>query len=166
VINAITPAAGVSRQVLVSVRSTFADALYAFFHPTDTTSTQQVLTLPLTTAQFPFSNVAGPKIKTITVFFALAQPPAGGTAIAATFSPTGGTAVALSLTTALPAGWTGTPAILSGAAPIAPSAAPRSFTLVVPTASVPAALGALVDGKQRLDPAKIEDVVLVIDYTT
>src|SRR5207248_2844563 len=63
VLTAITPAQGVPRAILVSVKSTFADALYSFFNPTDTTATEQVLTLPVSTSLFPFSNLASPKVK-------------------------------------------------------------------------------------------------------
>ena len=165
VIAAITPPGGVAHSVLVSVKGTFSDALYAFFHPTDTTATQQVLTLPLTSAQFPFSTVAA-KIQNVTMFFALASPPAAGTTIATTFGPSAGVQSAVALTDALPAGWTGTPAIVSGGTSLAVSLAPQSFTLTVPTTSVPASLGTMVGGLRRLDPQRVEDVVLVIDYTT
>lgn len=167
VLAATAPPTGVPRALMVSVKSTFADALYRFFHPTDTTATQQALTLPMTLALFPFSNLAAPRISSITVFFALAAPPASGTSIATTFGPTGDASpAALALTSALPAGWTGTPAIVAGTAPISPASPPQSFTLTVPATSVPTALGVTVGGVARLDPAKVDDVVLVIEYTT
>jgi hypothetical protein len=164
--TAITPASGVARSLLISVKSTFGDALYSFFHPTDTTATEQVLTLPITNAVFPFTNLGAPKIKNVTMFFALASKPATGTSIAATFGPTSGGANALALTTALPAGWTGTPAVLSGTAAVSPTLPAQSFALHVASSAVPATLGTTVGGVLRLDPAKVEDIVLVIDYTT
>jgi hypothetical protein len=164
--NAITPPTGVARSLMVSVKNTFDYALYSFLHPTDTTAPQQVLTLPISDAVFPFTNLASPKIGNIRVIFALASRPAGGTSIATTFGPTAGTLAALSLTDVLPPGWTGTPAILWGSAPVAPAIEPQAFTLALPAASVPGALAVVVDGVVRLDPAKLDDVVLVIDYTT
>ncbi|MEP6862940.1 MAG: neuraminidase-like domain-containing protein [Deltaproteobacteria bacterium] len=166
VVAAITPTTGISRSLLVSAKSTFADALYSFFHPTDTTATQQLLTLPITQAVFPFTNFGAPKIASITVFFALASAPASGTSVATTFGPTGNASPALALTNALPAGWTGNPAILAGTASLSPASAPQSFALTLPATSVPAALGVTVGGVVRLDPAKVDDVVLVINYTT
>jgi hypothetical protein len=166
VLAAIAPPAGVPRAVMVSVKSTFGDALYRFFNPTDTTATQQVLTLPMTNALFPWSNVRAPKIHDIRVFFTLAQAPASGTSIAATFGPTGGAASSLTLGTSLPAGWTGTPAVLSADASVSPSLAPQSFTLTVPTAGLPSGLTRTVNGQVLLDRAKIQDVVLVVGYVS
>jgi hypothetical protein len=166
VLAAIVPPAGVPRAVMVSVKSTFGDALYSFFNPTDTTATQQVLTLPITNALFPWSNVRAPKINDIQVFFTLSQAPASSTSIAATFGPTGGAASPLKLGTSLPAGWTGTPAVLSADASVGPSLTPQSFTLTVPTASLPSELTRTVDGQVLLDRAKVQDVVLVVGYVS
>jgi hypothetical protein len=166
VLTAIAPAAGVVRSVLVSVKSTFGDALYSFFRPTDTTATEQVLTLPMTNALFPWSNLRAPKITDIQLFFALSLPPSAGTSIAATFGPTGGATNSLALGTSLPAGWNSTAAILSADAPISPSLAPQSFTLSVPTTGLPPGLTTTVNGQVLLDPAKVEDVILVVTYVS
>ena len=72
-----SPAPAGSRSILVSVRNTFGDAYYEFFNPTDTTATQQVLTLPLTNAIFPFSNYGSPKIASILVLLPVAEQAAG-----------------------------------------------------------------------------------------
>src|SRR5262249_40021889 len=69
VLTAIVPSAGVPHAIMVSAKHTFGDALYKFFNPTDTTATQQVLTLLITNALFPWSNVRAPKINDIRVFF-------------------------------------------------------------------------------------------------
>jgi Tc toxin complex TcA C-terminal TcB-binding domain/Neuraminidase-like domain/Salmonella virulence plasmid 28.1kDa A protein len=166
VLAAIAPPAGVSRAIIVSVQNTFGDALYSFFNPTDTTATQQVLTLPMTNALFPWSNIRSPMVNDISVFFALSKVPAPGTSIATTFGPTGGTANALALNTALPVGWTGTPAALWGDSPVTPPVAPESFTLTVPTASLPPGLTKTVNGQVLLDSTKVEDVILVIRYVS
>jgi hypothetical protein len=166
VLAAVAPPTGVTRSIMVSTKNTYGDALYSFFHPTNTTATQQVLTLPITNAIFPWSNLRGPQIKDILVFFALSQPPTGGTSVAATFGPTGGTATALTLGTALPAGWTGTPAVLWADSPLSPAVAPQSFTLTVPTAGLPTGLTTSVNGQVLLDPAKVDDVILVLTYVS
>jgi len=102
VLAAIAPTPGVLRSILVSARNTFGDAYYRFFNPTSTTATQQTLTLPITKAIFPFSNLGSPTIKDIDVFFVLAQPPATGTTVATTFGATSGTAAPLVLAVPLP----------------------------------------------------------------
>jgi hypothetical protein len=129
VLQAIAPPSGVGRAIIVSVKNTFGDALYSFFNPTSTTATQQVLTLPISNALFPWSNVNSPKITDILVFFMLSSAPAPGTSIAATLAPTsGGTSYNVPLGTSLPGGWTGTPAILSADPNMTASLAPQSFT--------------------------------------
>jgi hypothetical protein len=42
---------------------------------------------------------------------------------------------------------------------------PQSFALTVPVASVPAALAITVNGQTRLDPTKIEDILLIVKYS-
>jgi hypothetical protein len=167
VLAAVAPPAGVSRAIIVSVKNTFGDALYSFFNPTNTTATQQALTLPITNAIFPWSNIRSPQIKDITMFFALSQTPQSGTTIAtATFGATAGTASSLALNATLPAGWTGTPAILWGDFPVSPALAPQSFTLTVPTAGLPPSLTRTLNGQVLLDPSKVEDIILVITYVS
>ena len=122
--------------------------------------------MPITSALFPWSNVRAPKINDIRVFFTLSQAPASGTSIAATFGPTGGAANSLTLGTSLPAGWTGTPAVLSADASVSPSLAPQSFTLTIPTPGLPSGLTRTVNGQVLLDRAKIQDVVLVVGYVS
>ena len=88
-----------ARTVLVSVRSTFGDAYYRFFHPTDSTATAQTLTLPLTSSIFPFSNLGQPKMTGATIIIALSTPMStalttaigSGLEIDGTFGPTGST---------------------------------------------------------------------------
>jgi hypothetical protein len=63
-----------ARSILVSTRNTFGDPYYSFFNPTDTAATQQALTLPLTDAMFPFSNLGTPSITDITILVVLAEP--------------------------------------------------------------------------------------------
>ncbi len=166
VLAAVAPPTGVTRAIVVSVKSTFGDALYGFFNPTNTTATQQVLTLPITNAIFPWSNIRSPQIKDIFVFLALTQVPAAGTNIAASFGPTSGAASALSLTTALPAGWSGTPSVLCGDFPINSPLGPQSFTLTMQTAGLPTGLTTTVNGQILLDQTKVEDIVMVVTYVS
>jgi hypothetical protein len=44
-------------------------------------------------------------------------------------------------------------------------AVPQSFTVTVPAASVPAALAITVNGQTRLGRNKIEDILLIINYS-
>jgi hypothetical protein len=153
------------RSILVSARNTFGDDWFTFFNPTDPTATAQTFTLPLTDALFPFANLGPLKLAAITLVLALtkAQPP--GTSIAATFGPTGGVANALSLDANTNNDGAGNPAAAMTSAPFATAVAPTSFTLTVPSASVPAGLKVVVNGQTRLDPQQIEDLVLLVDYT-
>ncbi|MEO6973162.1 MAG: neuraminidase-like domain-containing protein [Rhodoferax sp.] len=154
------------RQIMLSVRSSFSDAYYAFFNPPDTTATQQTLTLPLLANVLPFSNLGTPTITDVAVYLALEQEPATGTTIAASFGATGGTANPVSIAqvpgstgggTAIAA--LGADAGLTGAQP------PGSYTLTIPEASVPPApLGVISNGHNRLNVAAIQDIVLVISY--
>ncbi len=150
-----------ARSILVSVRNTFGDAYYSFFKPADTTSPQQALTLPITEAIFPFSNLRSPMISDIAIYFVLLQVPAAGTVIAGTFGPAVGTAGPISLAPATTTGGQPIAALRADAALPSPTV-PESLTLTVPT--VPASLGASVAGQTRFDPSEDEDIVLIINY--
>ncbi|MBS0181340.1 MAG: hypothetical protein JSS39_02990, partial [Nitrospira sp.] len=158
--DAIKPKPTDKRAILVSVRNTFGDAYYRFFNPADTTATQQTLTLPITKAIFPFSNLGSPNVADITVLVVLLQPPAPGTQIAANFGPMGGTASALLLQLQANLG-----AVLSGDASLASPVTPESFTMTLPQTGVPPSLSVTLNGQVRLDPSKIQDIVLIINYT-
>ena len=161
---ALTPTS--PHSILVSVRNTFGNAYYTLFNPADTTATQQALTLPLTNNVFPYSNLgSGVKIENIAFYVVLSVPAAGNT-LATTFGPTGGTSpqsLSLSPMTGQTAAGNAISAI-TAAAPVSASA-PQSFTLMIPSANIPAALGITVSGQTRLDPSKIEDILLVITYS-
>jgi hypothetical protein len=155
------------RSILVSTRNTFSDSYYSFFNPSDSTATQQILTLPLSDNVFPFSNLGngGVEIQSIAVYVALSVPSAGNT-ITASFGPTGGSSTALALAPSSAQTTAGNPvAALTATATLSPAATtPQSFALSIPSASIPAGLATTVNGQTRLDPAKIEDVLLVITY--
>jgi hypothetical protein len=169
---ALKPAS--ARNILVSVRNTFGDAYYSFFNPTDTTVTQQVLTLPLSDAVFPYSNIGQPKITDFTIIMALTEPLSaavttglgGGMSIPCTFGPTGGGAPLPATLHAVAGGAPGggpIAALSSGDVSIAPGA-PSAYSLTIPQASIPASLQTTLSGQSRLDPAKISDIVLIISY--
>jgi Tc toxin complex TcA C-terminal TcB-binding domain len=157
-----------SRSVLVSARNTFGNAYYTFFNPAVAAATAQTLTLPLSNVLFPYSNLgSGAKIAGINVHVLLSVPAAGNT-IAGTFGVTGvASPAALTLAPSSLMMGDGTPAAaLTGTAPLTtPLSAPQSFDLTVPSASVPAALATTVGGVTRLDPGKIEDILLIINYS-
>jgi hypothetical protein len=163
--TAIQPQNG---SILASVKNTFSDAYYKFFNPTDTSATQQTLTLPITPTVFPFSNLGtgGPGIKDMALFVFLAEPIVDN--LVTTIGPTSGTPVPSTLTFA-PATETttiGDPAsyLTASAGSAAIGKTPQSLALVVPSANIPPSLAISVGGQTRLDPAKIEDIVLIIEY--
>ena len=86
--------------------------------------------------------------------------------MATTFGATRGTAAPLALAVGAPSSWnpppSSAPPMLSGDAAFAsPGVAPQSFTLTLPQASVPSALAT---SSGLLDPSKVEDILLVINY--
>lgn len=157
-----------SRSIAVSTRSTFGNAYYTFFNPPVAAATDQTLTLPLTNILFPYSNLgSGVKISSF-AFHAPLSVPAAGNTIAATFGVTGvASPAALSLApSTLTLGDGTSVAALTGTSPLTtPLSAPQSFDLTVPSASVPAALTTTVGGVTRLDPSKIEDILLIVNYS-
>jgi hypothetical protein len=129
------------------VANTFGDAYYSFFNPADSTATEQTLTLPLTTAQFPFSNIGPPTVTDVTLIVVLAEPLTSalatalgdGLALDGTFGPAGGTPQAVTLVAAPGTTASGAPVagLTSGQVTLTP-AAPEPLTLTVPQASLPA----------------------------
>jgi hypothetical protein len=166
-----SPAPTGSRSILVSVRNTFGDAYYSFFNPTDTTATQQVLTLPLTTAIFPFSNYGTPKISSILLLLPVSEPSSGGPAgvtIPATWAPAGSGAFALAFTPSSAASNSSLSIPPTFQGQVDYSAAPTlpgTFTLTVPAAATQTLGWTTVNGVLRLDPSVIQDIALVIAYS-
>jgi hypothetical protein len=153
------------RRIMLSVRNTFGDAYYEFFNPADPAAAQQRLLLPLSANELPFSNLGAPKITALSVYLSLTKPPPANTTIAASLGPT---AAAVAISLAQPAGATGAGAKVSalGAdAALAGPTAPGTFTLTIAEGSLPAALIVTRAGHKRLDPALVEDIVLVVTYT-
>lgn len=157
-----------SRSILVSVRNTFSNAYYNFFNPADTTATQQALTLPMTNILFPFSNLGNGivKIESMAYHFVLSVPAAGNN-IGATFGIGGGAPKSLALSPAAGQTTDGNPidALTGSPSVSAPVTVPQSFIVTVPAASVPAALATTVNGQTRLAADKIEDILLIINYS-
>jgi Tc toxin complex TcA C-terminal TcB-binding domain/Neuraminidase-like domain len=154
-----------ARSAMISVRHTFSGAYNRFFNPVDSTATQQVLTLPLTSAIFPFSNLGSPSISSVSLYLALEGAPAAGTTLPATWGPVGGASAPVKLTT-VPGTTTANQAIaaLGVNPPVAAGTTPSSFALTIAAADLPAGLLVAVSGVNRLDPSKIQDIVLVIGY--
>lgn len=154
-----------ARQIMLSVRSSFSDAYYAFFNPASTAA-QQALVLSLAARVLPYSNLGSPTISDIVLYVVLKDAPTSMVSMPATFGPTSGTAGAISFAQISGTTNGGTPvASLVADAGFTGSTEPGSFTLTVQEASIPAALGASVNGHTRLDPAKIQDVVLLVNYS-
>lgn len=151
------------RQFLLSVRSSFSDAYYAFFNPADPEATQQVLTLPLLANVFPFSNLGAASITDISINLMLTEVPPAGTQITnATFGPTGGSAVAMSINQVPPP---------SGGDPVAAlgvvtgqSGQPGSYTLTVPESGIAPAIASTLNGHARLDASQFNDILLIVSY--
>lgn len=106
-------------------------------------------------------------IVSIAFYVTLLSVPAADLAIAATFGVTGATTAppALSLTASDILKTDGSHiAALTGSASLqTPLTAPQSFDLIVPSGSTPPALATTVNG--FLDPSKIDDILLVINYS-
>ena len=102
----------------------------------------------------------------IAIYFALSEAPSAGTTIASTFGPVSGTANPTKLPT-VPGNTSANGPIpaLGVQIPLGGPTAPKPFALTVLGTDVHAALAIKKDGQTRLDPSKIEDIVLVIDYT-
>jgi hypothetical protein len=155
--------------ILISVRNTFSNAYYKFLNPSDPTATQQTLTMPVTSAVFPFSNLGNgiPTISDVNLFVFLKAPIADS--LQATIGPTSGTPAPSPLNFTPVTGQTtaGNPvaaiSVTAGTAAIG-GGTPQSLDLVVPSANIPPSLAITVSGQTRLDPSKIVDVILVIDY--
>jgi len=164
--DALTAKTEKARSILVSVRHTFGDAWYALFNPVPTAA-EQTLTLPLANAVFPFSNLGteGVTIDALTFNFCLSVPAAGNT-MTANFAVAGAALPSLTLTPAQGTSSDGSAInVLTGSSsPNLPS--PQTFTLTIPVANVPKGPNGLAtpDGT-RLDPSKIEDILLVVNYS-
>ena len=151
------------REFLLSVRSSFSDAYYAFFNPADAEATQQVLTLPLLADIFPFSNLGTPSITDISIHMMLTEVPPAGTQIAsATFGPTGGPATAVSISQVPPPPG-GDPVAALGVV-TGQSGQPRSYTLNVPESGIPPSIATASHGHTRLDASRFNDILLVVSY--
>lgn len=152
------------RSILVSARNTFPDNYYTFFNP-DAAAIEQVLTLPLSNAVFPFTNLAKgiAEIRNIAFYVVLAGPAAGNTI------PTSFSAPPSALSLAPMAGQTtagNAINALTAAVALSPSLpAPQTFTLTVQSASIPTGLAVTVAGKTRLDQSKIQDILMIITYS-
>jgi hypothetical protein len=162
---------GTSRSILISAANTFGAAFYAFLNPSDTAATQQVLSLPLTDALFPFSNLGEPQITGVGFILALTEPmpksvasSLSGAKITASFDLGGAQSLSL-----VPAGGTapggGPVAAFSGSIASLPSPqTPASCNLTVQPATAPSALQTTVGGQTLLDAALISDAYVVITY--
>ena len=152
------------RTILVSSRYTFPDSYYTFFNPAPAT-TSQAFTLPLESAVFPYTNLGHgvAEIAGITFYVVLSVPAAGNT-IQASF-----TGVSGSVTLAPVPGQTsaGNPIeALTATVNFSPAlAAPQTLSLTVETANIPAALATVVAGQTVFDPIKVEDILMVIQYS-
>lgn len=161
--NALKPLG--PRSIYLSIRSTFSNAYYAFFNPAGATATAQTLSLPLTNEIFPFSNLgSGVEITNITIFVALSVPVAGNS-VATTYSIGSSAAAPLSLTPMPGQTSAGDPINVLTASINTTASAPQTLALTIPDGTLPAALTTVVNGQTRLDPTKVEDILLVVEYS-
>ena len=160
------------RTILISVRSTFPDAYYSFFNPTDTTATQQALALALAAQVFPYSNLGTPTITDITMVLALSEPLSAAESsnlasmsIQGTFGPTSATAQNVTFTPAPGTAPGGGPVpALTADAPYTGGTAAGPFTLTIPSANVPAPLQVPGSSPARFNSTALDDIVLLITY--
>jgi len=161
------------RAILISTRHSFPGYYHKFFNP-DPAATQQALTLPLTKAVFPFSNLATgtAQIQKVAVYVPLSIPadalsdPASypDYTITAQFSAPD---TVLSLTP-MQGKTNANESIcaLTGSASLTPFlAAPQTFTITVQSDSIKDGIAKTVNGKRILDQSKVEDILLVITYS-
>lgn len=151
------------QQFLLSVRSNFGDAWYAFFNPANTGATQQVLTLPLEANVFPFSNLGAAAITDISINLMLTEVPPEGTQITdATFGPVGGAAAPVSIRQVPPLPGGNAVAALGGVT--GQAGQPGAFTLTVPEAGIPPVVAVSRDGHTRLNASMFNDILLTVSY--
>ena len=155
------------RMIVVSSRYTFPDAYGTFFNPAPAL-TSQSLSLALVNAVFPYTNLGNgvAEIASVT-FYVVLSVPAADNSIPATLTGTGGLSDLVSLAP-MPGTTSAGGAIeaLTATMNFSPAlAAPQTFSLVVETANIPAALATVVAGQTVFDPARVEDILLVIQYS-
>ena len=161
------------RSILASARNTFPNAFYTLFNPPDATATSQTLSIQLSANVFPLSNLGtgNVKITDITFYVVLTGVPASGNNIdAATISFNGGTPVTLKLDPSPLNDNQGNPiAALTADFPVSPPAlvsqtVPQTVAVTVPSSGIPSGLAITVTGETRLDPNKVEDILMIITY--
>jgi hypothetical protein len=161
--NALKPAT--PRAIFVSVRNTFGNAYYTFFNPAVATATQQTLTLPFTGVLFPYSNLGSGNVKILNIAFYVALAASVPDTIAGTFNFSTAAPAPLLLAPA-PGQTTAGGALAALTASVAAAVAtPETLTVTILAADVPASLAIAVNGITRLDPSKVEDILLVIQYS-
>ncbi len=144
------------RMIVVSSRYTFPDAYGTFFNPAPAL-TSQSLSLALVNAVFPYTNLGNgvAEIASVT-FYVVLSVPAADNSIPATLTGTGGLSDLVSLAP-MPGTTSAGGAIeaLTATMNFSPAlAAPQTFSLVVETANIPAALATVVAGQTVFDPSK------------
>jgi hypothetical protein len=152
------------RTIMVSVQNTFPDWYYTFMNPAPA-ATAQTLTLPLTSNVFPYTNLAHgvAVLQNISMYLVLSVAASGNT-IPATFS---GSASPISLAP-MPGQTTANTAIdaLTAEVTFTPTVStPQTFTLTINSADIPPGLATTVNGQTVLDPAKVGDILLVLNYS-
>jgi hypothetical protein len=159
------------RSILVSVRSTFPDALYAFFNP-GPGATSATLTLPLTPQLFPFANTGTGTIQLsdATFYFALnVSSQNNGMSASSSNTPAGLTLAPTTGDNNFTNPATGdSESLKTDLAFNPPLAVPQTLALTIALADIPTGAGGLattVDGQSLFDPAKLQDILLVLTYT-
>lgn len=147
-----------ARAILVSASQTFGDAYYRFFNPDDVAAPQR-LELAFEKKIFPYSSLGSPRVSRIRCFVILEAPPAAGTTFKFSLGLEGAAAAALPVATSAAYG-----ASLSGELAFAPTKATGSWALTLDEAEVPAGLARSVGGAQRLNPARVRDILFLIEY--
>jgi hypothetical protein len=155
------------RSIMVSVRNTFPNPYYTFFNPLSGSSAQ-TLALPLTTNVFPYTNLglgaAAAAISNISFYVVLSVSASGNTTpvsiTPAPSSPFGSLAPWNAPTTA----GDSAEALTASAAYTPSIASPQTIVLTIPSATLPSGISTTLNGQQILDPAKVQDILLVINY--
>jgi hypothetical protein len=153
------------RSIMVSVRNTFPNPWYTFFNPLSG-STAQTLTLPLTANVFPYTNLgSGAAAISNISFYVVLTVAASGNTTPASIAPAPSSAFgSLAPWNAPTTAGNSAEAITASAAYTPSIVSPQTVVLTVPSATLPGGISTTLNGQQILDPAKVQDILLVIDY--
>ena len=129
-------------------------------------STAQTLTLPLTANVFPYTNLGSGSAAISNIsFYVVLSVAASGNTTPASIAPAPSSAFGSLAPWNAPTTAGNSAEALTASAAYAPSiVSPQTVVLTIPSATLPGGISTTLNGQQILDPAKVQDILLVIDY--